>query len=227
LSSPEGEEASEQEGRRARTIAAALNEILTSDIEEQARKGGFTCENLADGSRRISIPSFGEHVRIIMPSGDIFIPSQLDSLTMRVLALRYVKLSSGVPVSGEWIGYRDLPGGRFYSATISPTIEKPLARVFGGKRGYLEEAARELAGRQADYGDESFIFHPFPRTPILLVLHWGDEEFEADSRVLFDRCCSGYLNTDDLKILATQLAAYLLRWAGADQEVENLLWMVE
>jgi hypothetical protein len=62
---------------------------------------------------------------------------------------------------------------------------------------------------------------------LLLVLHWGDDEFAPESRMLFDRCCPHYLNTDDLKILATQIAAYLLRWAGAEEEARNLLWMVE
>jgi hypothetical protein len=221
------DQSSDGEERRARTIDAALRELGQANLEEQALKGGFACDILDDGSRRLTIPCFGDQLLITMPAGEISVPPKIDSFSIRVLALRYVKLASGIPICGEWISYRDLPGGRFYAATISPTVEKPLARVFGGRQGLFTEAARELGGEPAGYGDESFIFHPFPRTPILLVLHWGDEEFEADSRVLFDRCCSGYLNTDDLKVLVTQLAAYLLRWAGAEEEVENLLWMVE
>ena len=66
-----------------------------------------------------------------------------------------------------------------------------------------------------------------PRVPLLLVMHRGDEEFPPDCRVLFDRCCSHYLNTDDLKVLSTQLAAYLMKGAGVEADTENLLWMVE
>ncbi len=208
-------------------LERALAEIEGIDLEEQARKGGFSCEVLPGEGYRLVIPSFGDRLVIDMPGGGMKIPSRIDSLSLRVLALRYIKLSSGHPANGDWVAYRDLPGGRFYAATLAPTIEQPLARLFGKRRGALAEASEELGGERADYGDEAFVFRPFPRTPLLLVLYWGDEEFAADCRVLFDRCCSHYLNTDDLKILATQLAAYLMKWAGAGEEAENLLWMVE
>ncbi len=221
------EDPSEKEQRRKRTITAALDEIRDLNLEDQARKGGFSCENLDDGSQRIVIPSFGDLLKIIMPGGEMSVPPLIDSLTLRVLVLRYIKLSCGIPVSGEWIAYRDLPGGRFYAATLVPTVETPIAQAFGGDHGALGKAARELGAVKASFGDESYIFHPFPYSPLLVVLHHGDEEFPPQCRVLFDRCCSRYLNTDDLKILATQVAAYLLKHAGIDEETENMLWMVE
>ena len=218
---------SSQEERRRRTIETALEEIRGMDLEEQARRGGFSCEGLSGGRCRLSIPCFGDRLTIGLPGGKMDVPARIDSLSLRVLALRYIKLSCGEPESGDWIAYRDLPGGRFYAATLVPTVEQPLARQFGMSRGSLGEVSGELGGEAADYGDEAYIYRPFPRTPLLLVLHWGDEEFPPDSRILFDRCCSHYLNTDDLKILATQLAAYLLKGAGAEEDTENLLWMVE
>ncbi len=221
-----GEEKAGQ-GRREAAFHQALSALRGLDLERQARHGDFSCENLGGGSWRVRLPSFGGHIELLMPEGRISLPAHLDSLSLRVLALRYIGLSCGVPESGEWIAYRDLPGGRFYAATIAPTVEEPLARIYGYRRGLLGEAAVRLGGSRADYGDESFVFRAFPRVPLLLVLHWGDEEFPPDCRVLFDRCCSHYLNTDDLKVLATQLAAYLMKAAGAEEEAENLLWMVE
>jgi hypothetical protein len=215
------------EARRRHVIKAALDEIRDLDLREQARRGGFDCEDCADGGCRLILTSFGSRIEMEMPSGEISLPPGMDSLSMRVLALRYVKLSCGVPESGEWIAYRDLPGGRFYAATLVPTIEQPLAMLFGGKPGMLGEISRGLGGIAAPFGDEAYVFRPFPRTPLLLVLHWGDEEFAPGSRMLFDRCCSHYLNTDDLKVLATQLAAFLIKRAGAEVEIDNLLWMVE
>lgn len=212
---------------RSHAYRLALEELEGLDLEEQARRGGFTCISLADGGRRIRLPFFGETLEVLFPGGEMTLPPRLDAFSLRVLALRYIKLSCGVPVSGEWIAYRDLPGGRFYAATLAPTIEQPLARAYGNARGLLGEAARELGGEEASFGDESYIFHPYPRTPLLVILHWGDDEFAPECRVLFDRCCSHYLNTDDLKVLATQLAAFLLKRAGGGGPDENLLWMVE
>lgn len=218
---------SDHEERKARTFEQALEEIRGIDLEGQAQKGGFNCESLADNRYKITIPTFGESLELILPQGDMILPPHIDSFSLRVLALRYIKLSCGVPVSGEWIAYRDLPGGRFYATTLVPTVEQPLAQAYGMNRDLLGEVARALGGEEASYGDESYVYLPFPRVPILVVLHGGDDEFAPDSRVLFDRCCSHYLNTDDLKILATQLAAFLLRGTGRSVQDENLLWMVE
>lgn len=213
--------------RKEKAFLQALEELEGVDLERQAELGGFACHDLVDGTRKLVIPSFDGTLEVTIPGGDMRIPPHLDSLSLRVLALRYVRLSCGVPESGKWIAYRDLPGGRFYAATIAPTIERPLAEIYGYRRGALGEAAARFGGVKADFGDESFVFHAFPRVPLLLVLHWGDEEFTPECRVLFDRCSSHYLNTDDLKVLATQLAAYLMRAAGREEEAENLLWMVD
>lgn len=218
---------SEGAGRREAAFKGALEEIRHVDLRRQAELGAFHCEDLGEGIQRLVIPSFGDTVEILMPSGEMRIPSHIDSFSLRVLALRYIKLSCGVPETGDWIAYRDLPGGLFYATTLVPTVEQPLAEVFGHRRNALEEAASRFGGRRAEYGDESFIFHAFPRVPLLVVLHWGDAEFSPNCRLLFDRCCSRYLNTDDLKILATQLASYLMRWAGEASRSENMLWMVE
>lgn len=218
---------SAREERKAKTIERAFHEIHSLDLVEQSRRGGFSYNPLPYGKFAINIPSFGHNLKVYLPGGQMEFPPSIDSFSLRVLALRYIKLSCDQPITGEWIAYRDLPGGRFYAATLVPTVEQPLAQAFGKAPGLLGRAAPELGGIGAEYGDESYLFRPFPRTPLLLVLHWGDEEFEPDCRVLFDRCCSHYLNTDDLKVLATQLAAYLLKWAGVEVETENLLWMVE
>ncbi len=215
------------EAKRRATLLQALEELQGLDLCRQAELGGFSCKELEDGAFQLLIPSFNGEIEIWLPEGRMSLPPHLESLSLRVLALRYVKLSCGVPESGEWIAYRDLPGGRFYAATISPTIERPLADMFGFRRGALGEIAARLGGVKADFGDESFVFRAFPRVPLLLVLHWGDEEFPPECRVLFDRCSSRYLNTDDLKVLATQLAAYLMKEGGRAEEAENLLWMVE
>ncbi len=215
------------ESRRDAALRHALEEVRNMDLARQAELGGFAWRATGEGGMRLTIPSFGDTIELLLPEGEMVLPAHLESLSLRVLALRYVKLSCGVPESGEWVAYRDLPGGRFYAATLTPTVEQPLARIYGYRRGALGEAAAAFGGERADFGDEAFVFRPFPRTPLLLVLHWGDEEFPPDCRVLFDRCCSRYLNTDDLKVLATQLAAFLMKWAGEEREAENLLWMVD
>jgi hypothetical protein len=62
----------------------------------------------------------------------------------------------------------------------------------------------------------------------MVVLHWGNDEFPPSARLLFDRCVSHYLNTDDCKVLATQTTSMLIKLAGGEYQVdEAALWMVD
>lgn len=197
------------------------------DPVEAAPRGGFGIE---EGESLVALLSqcFGHSLRIEFPGPRVILPPPVDLFSLRILALRYLYRADGSPVTGEWVAYRDLPGGLFYAATIPPTVERPLAEAFGWQPGSLTSAAAHLGGQPEYFGDEAFSYLAFPRVPLLVVLHRGDEEFPPEARVLFDRCCSHYLNTDDLKVLATQLSALLLRLSGRDYRAEDaLLWMVD
>ena len=213
--------------RRAEAWRIAVSEVSTVDLTEAAPRADFVLE---EGKAHLALLSqcFGHPLKVEFPGPRVILPPPVDLFSLKILALRYLYRADGSPVTGEWVAYRDLPGGLFYASTIPPTVERPLAETFGWQPGSLASVAAHLGGHPEDFGDESFSFLAFPRVPLLLVLHWGDEEFPPEARVLFDRCCSHYLNTDDLKVLVTQLSALLLRLSGRDHRAEDpLLWMVD
>jgi len=217
----------EADDRRSEAWRTAVSGLAGVDLHAAAQKGGFDHRG-GPGKSVAVIPCFGRSIRVELPEGRVSAHPDIDLFSLKVLAMRYAARADGFPVTGEWVAYRELPGGLFYAATIPAAVEQPLAEAFGWERGSLSEAASRLGGAAAGFGDESFVFRAYPRVPLLAVLHWGDEEFPPAARVLFDRCCSHYLNTDDLKVLATQLAALLLRLSGRDYRAEdNLLWMVD
>ena len=219
----------EPAARKEEAWQKAVEDLRGMDLGPAAEKGLAVLKESPEGGSLI-IECFGHPLRLNLLSFEFEAPSIIDLFTLKVLALRYLSKSDGAPVTGEWIDYRDLPGGMFYSATIPPTVEDPLARFFGHERWSLTDIAPALGGKESDYGDESFVFHAFPRVPLLVVLHWGSDEFPPGARFLFDRCCSHYLNTDDCKILATQTAALLIKMAGgvyASDDDPAALWMVD
>lgn len=217
------------DARKDEAWRKAVDDLKNTDIREAAPKGLVACKQSPDGDFLI-VECFGHPLRVSIPSFEFEAPSIVDLFTFKILALRYLAKADGAPVTGEWVDYRDLPGGMFYAATIPPTVEEPLAHFFGHERWSLTDIAPALNGKESEYGDESFVFHAFPRVPLLVVLHWGKDEFPPGARFLFDRCCSHYLNTDDCKILATQAASLLIRMAGgvyASGDDPAALWMVD
>lgn len=217
----------EAKERREEAWRKAVSDARKVDPAEAALRGGFDLVEI-DGGVALLSRCFGHPLRVELPEAKVILPPPVDLFSLRILSLRYIHKADGHPVTGEWIAYRDLPGGLFYASTIPPTVELPLAGAFGCRPGSLTSAASCLGGCGERFGDEAFSFLAFPRVPLLVVLHHGDEEFPPEARVLFDRCCSHYLNTDDLKVLATQLSALLLRLSGRDFRAEDaLLWMVD
>lgn len=205
----------------------ALDDLGQKDLRSAAAMGLADYEESPSGDS-ILLPCFGFPMRISLPGFEIAASAAVDNFTFKVLALRYITKADNSPITGEWVAYRDLPGGMFYAATIPPTVEEPLARVFGAERWALTDTAPSLNGRELEYGDESFVFHAFPRVPLMVVLHWGNDEFPPSARFLFDRCVSHYLNTDDCKVLATQTAALLIRQSGGEYRCDDQpLWMVD
>ncbi len=213
--------------RRSQALRGAIQKVRGVDLKKAAELGSFSYEESGDDIRLI-IPSFGRCIEIYLPEVDFVIPEEIDSFALRILALRYVQKADGSGVTGDWISYRQLPGGRFYADTIAPTIEEPLARAYGKRPRALSEIAPRYGGVRTDYGDESFAFHPFPRVPLLVIVYWEDEEFPPGAQLLFDRCCSAYLNTDDLKVMGSQLASMLIKALGENYRSEDFfLWMVD
>ncbi len=219
------------EGRKTDAWERAVSDLRQTDLKEAAARGLVKYE---ETSARDSIlfECFGHPFRLILPDFELEAPASVDFFTLKVLALRYLHKADCSPITGEWIAYRDLPGGMFYAATIPAAVEEPLARAFGLNRWSLTDTAPLLNGKETEYGDESFVFHAFPRVPLMIVLHWGNDEFPPAVRFLFDRCCSHYLNTDDCKILATQTTSLLIQLAGHEKPgssagEENPLWMVD
>ncbi len=215
------------EKRRSLALDRAMQEIRGLDLGRAARLGSFDYRK-EGGKGYITISSFDRDIEICFPRINFRIPEEIDSFALRILTLRYLSKADGTAITGEWIAYRQLPGGRFYADTIGPTIEEPLANTYGKRPLALSEIAPRFGGKRADYGDESFIFHPLPRVPLLLIIHWENEEFPPGAQILYDRCCGHYLNTDDLKVLGSQLASMLIRALGYRYRPENFsLWMVD
>jgi hypothetical protein len=85
-------------------------------------------------------------------------------------------------------------------------------RYFGKEPDLLLNAAGQLGGQKADYGDTAVTINAFSRVPIMMVLWRGDEEFAPQGSVLFDATVSDYLPTEDITVLCETIAWRLIRF---------------
>jgi hypothetical protein len=132
-------------------------------------------------------------------------------LTDAVLVLHYLQGANGLKPTGELLAYRQIPGGEFYTAAFRKRAELPLIATFGHKPGLFTAAAQALGGEvKKGFGDEAALFQVFPNMEILVLIHLGDEEFDPDGQVLFDKSVSLGLNIEDAAWLGSALVYRLM-----------------
>jgi len=141
------------------------------------------------------------------------VPGGRALVTTGILILHYLTKARGVPVRGNWIAFRELPGGGIYVGPFTARTIHPMVGTFGPAPGRLVEAALALGGRRESFGHASATLRVFPRIPLCFVVWEGDVEIPASGQILFDRSAGGYLDTEDLVVLAAE-AFFALRWAA-------------
>ncbi|MDR2442376.1 MAG: DUF3786 domain-containing protein [Deltaproteobacteria bacterium] len=133
------------------------------------------------------------------------------ALTDAVIVLHYLQGANGLGPTGELLAYRQIPGGEFYTAAFRKRAEIPLIKTFGQKPGLLTKAGAALGGAKAEgFGDEAVRFQVLPNLEVLTVIHQGDEEFEPDGQVLFDRSINGALSIEDIAWLGSAVVYRLM-----------------
>ncbi len=124
---------------------------------------------------------------------------ELDMFSSSII-LHYLLTADGTPITGEWINYRDLPDGMFYSSTILGVL-KPLLLKFETDGTAFVDKISEIGGISNKSFKHAGTLYPFKRFPILFIFEEKDEEFDAGIRVLFDKSASHYLKSDIIKTL--------------------------
>ncbi|HEX9092012.1 MAG TPA: DUF3786 domain-containing protein [Anaerolineales bacterium] len=133
------------------------------------------------------------------------------------MLLYYLRQADGTPMADHWIGYRELPGGNFYSQAFQGYSGDFLARVYGENPEAYLSAAHGLDGiRLPALPGLAFAFLPLPRIRLASILYPGDEEFPSRASVLFDAAASHYMTTDGLALLGAGLVGRLIQVGKKD-----------
>ena len=128
------------------------------------------------------------------------------------MLLYYLRQADGTPLADHWIGYRELPGGSFYSQAFQGYSGDRLARAFGTTPDLYSKAAPSLDGlRLPALPGLAFAFLPLPRIRLASILYPGDDEFPPRASVLFDAAASHYMTTDGLALLGAGLVGRLIQ----------------
>jgi len=182
---------------------------------ETAARAAVSYEPLGADEGRFQVPFFGRLYDVHWPAGSAVRASdgQEADIASHIVLLHYLLTADGTPMSGEWVSFRNLPGGLGYYAAFQGRASLRLRDAFGRDAHAFEIAAQALGGERLSFGDASFMFRVLPRVWMAVVLYLADDEFPAEANVLFDASTEHYLPTEDAAVLGGLLAGRLIRAA--------------
>jgi hypothetical protein len=136
------------------------------------------------------------------------------------MLLYYLREADGTPMAERWIGYRELPGGSFYSQAFQGYSGDRLARIYGERPEVYTKAAQTLGGIPLTaLPGVAYAFLPLPRIRLATILYPGDEEFQARASVLFEAAASHYMTTDGLALLGAGLVGRLIQVGKTEESI--------
>ena len=189
----------------------ACASLRKADVEERARRAGAQYRK-EDEKGIVTLSFFLDAYEIVFPEVNFRCSTQTTiSLVVRVLLLHYLIRADGSPLTGRWVGYKDIPGGLLYAGVFTRRVTDRLVKRYGGSAKQFQEAGSRLGGEPAGVGDASFTLRVLPSVPVQYVLWEGDEEFPASLQLLFDASVVHYLSLEDMVVLGQMTTGRLLR----------------
>ena len=160
------------------------------------------------------IPFFGFENKLSWPDLEgIQISNDKTSPFHLALFLFYLSTSDGTPLTGRWVSFADLPGGRMYAPAFHGYTGMEISRKFGPDGRSFELAGTQAGGKKGNAGDVSFLFKPFPLFHILAVYWIGDDDFPSGCNLFFDSSAVHYLPIDACAIAGSLVASRLISCA--------------
>lgn len=119
------------------------------------------------------------------------------SYFFRLSVLRYLLDTKDIGLSGRLVKPENLTGGlHFFSmgSHVMP-LDKVAGKYANDIKGFTEKCVH-FGGQPVKHGDAAFVFLPFPKMPVTILLWAADEEFDARVDLLLDSSCELQLPID-------------------------------
>jgi len=130
--------------------------------------------------------------------------------------LEYVLNCKGLAVSGRWISFREIPGGKEKYALFKKRGEDVLKQLADKYTDFFDDIVHMFSGTAVEkqfQSDVSVVLFPFPRVPIM-ICYWKPEEgMNSSLNLFFDATVTENLGLESAFFLGTGLAQMLEKLA--------------
>ncbi|MBT8369847.1 MAG: DUF3786 domain-containing protein [Deltaproteobacteria bacterium] len=178
-------------------------------------KSKITQIDLSTKAQRLGARFSGNKLTVRILGKDFSVDTQGNITTdihvhawIAIPVFNYIIGGQGIPVSGKWVPFRELEGGKTWYRLFGQRCEKPLKKVADTYTDLFEDMIHIFNGQQVENhyaSDISLVLHPLPGVPIL-ICYWKPEDgLESDLNIFFDATAEENLNIESIYALGTGL----------------------
>lgn len=183
-------------------ISALIHELINLDFHIVAERIGAQTNdgvlNIAILGKKIGIRQDGTFKTDLHVTPWLVIP-----------LLDYVLKCNGVALSGDWISFREIVGGKEKYALFKKRGEDVLKQLADKYTDFFDDIVHMFNGKAVEKqfeSDVSVVLYPFPLVPIM-ICYWKPEEgLGASLNMFFDKSVGDNLGVDSTFFLGTGLA---------------------
>ncbi len=109
------------------------------------------------------------------------------------------------PEQSQWVSYKDFKDATPFIEGFMNNSERPISKKFSGRIETLKDACKKLGGYPPDMDINyqlSMQFNALPKVPILMLFNDKDEEFPAQTSLLFEKRAENYLDMECIAMIA-------------------------
>jgi hypothetical protein len=186
-----------------------LEKIAGIDLSARSQILGISLE---ENGKTAVITYFGSDYRVSC-KGVVDNRGMRPNYAICVLLLKYLLLCpERRPVEDDWVNYRDLKDSGPLAVYFNDNVINAISRRYSGRSDILKAAAAAGVGNipDSDYPyDVALFFRALPCVPMLLLFNDADDEFPAQTTVLFEKRADQFLDAECLAMLAVALYEHL------------------
>lgn len=116
-------------------------------------------------------------------------------------------------LSGKWVPFRDVRRAAPFTDAFHRSVLVPFAKAFDGRMDALLQAGERLGFRRIPFSDAGFEAMAFSCLPIRFLFWDGDDEFAAQTNILFDCNITDYVHEETVVSLANDGVRLLIETA--------------
>ncbi|MCP4022062.1 MAG: DUF3786 domain-containing protein [Desulfobacteraceae bacterium] len=128
---------------------------------------------------------------------------------LNLFILYYLMKSKNIKPSGQWVSEKDIPGGAAFFRGPHTIPTHLITHVFKNDLPEFEKICQTHLGNPIEMADKAYWFEITPHIPIA-VLYWqGDEDFESEAKLLYDKTIAQHLPLDIIYAIAVKVCRIL------------------